>query len=77
MEQLTAAGKSALKWMREHGGDVAFVRVKGGGVIYLSQGEHAPFYPMTARQLINAGLAEYVQDAKGRNVRFRLTEARP
>jgi hypothetical protein len=69
---LTAAGEAALKWMREHGGDVAVARVKGGGRYFLGQGEQAPFMPKTARQLIDAGLAEYV-DLNGRkSVRFRL-----
>lgn len=69
---LTAAGRAALEWMREHGGDAAVVRVKGGGRYILAQGEQAPFLPSTYRQLIDAGLAEYV-DLNGRkSVRFRL-----
>lgn len=71
---LTAAGRAALKWMREHGGDAAVVRVNGGGRYILAQGEQAPFLPSTCRQLIDAGLAEYV-DMNGRKaVRFRLVK---
>ena len=71
---LTDAGARALQWMREHGGDAAVVRVKGGGRYILAQGEQAPFQPSTCRQLIDLGLAEYV-DLNGRkSVRFRLTE---
>lgn len=71
---LTNAGKAALKWMREHGGDAAVARVKGGGQYILAQGEQAPFLPSTCRQLIDAGLAEYV-DMNGRKaVRFRLVK---
>lgn len=70
---MTEAMKAALKWMREHGGDAAVVRVKGGGRYILAQGEQAPFLPMTCRKLIDAGLAEYVDGADGRkSVRFRL-----
>jgi hypothetical protein len=71
---LSSAGKAALKWMREHGGDAAVARVNGGGRIYLAQGEHAPFMPSTARQLIDAGLAEYVDMNGKKSVRFRLVE---
>lgn len=72
---MTAAMKEAIRWMRERGGDCAVARVKGGGRIYLAQGEHAPFLPSTARRLIDKGLAEYV-DMNGRKaVRFRLTGA--
>ncbi len=60
--------------MLSHGGDVAVVQVKGGGRILLSQGDHAPFLPGTARALINADLAEYVE-VNGKKSRFRLTEA--
>lgn len=74
MADMTPAMKAALKWMREHGGDCAVARVKGGGRIYLAQGEHGPFYPSTARKLIEAGLAEYVDMNGKKSVRFRLTE---
>ena len=70
---LTDAGKAALKWMRDHGGDAAVARVKGGGRYILAQGEHAPFLPSTCRQLIDAGLAEYVE-INGRKARFRLVK---
>lgn len=72
--QLTAAGHSAMKWMSEHGGDAAVVRVKGGGRYILAQGETAPFQPSTCRQLIDAGLAEYVGMNGKKSVRFRLCE---
>lgn len=69
---LTEAGKAALRWMHEHGGDAAVVRVKGGGRYILAQGEQAPFLPSTCRQLIDAGLAEYVDENGRKAVRFRL-----
>lgn len=72
---MTAAMEAALKWMREHGGDCAVARVKGGGRIYLAQGEHAPFRASTARKLIDAGLAEYVDMNGKKSVRFRLVGA--
>lgn len=71
--ELTKAGKAALEWMREHGGDAAVVRVKGGGRYILAQGETGPFQPSTCRQLIDAGLAEYVDTDGRKSVRFRLT----
>lgn len=73
MTKLTKAGSDALKWMREHGGDAAVVRVKGGGRYILAQGEQAPFLPSTCRQLIDLGLAEYVDMNGKKSVRFRLT----
>ena len=72
MSELTSAGKSALMWMQEHGGDAAVVRVKGGGRYLHAQGEQAPFLPQTCRQLIDAGLAEYVDQNGKKSVRFRL-----
>ncbi|MCJ8158836.1 hypothetical protein [Sphingomonas sp. LaA6.9] len=75
MIALTSAHKQALKWMSERGGDAAVARVKGGGRIYLAQGEHAPFMPSTARALIDAGLAEYIDVNGKKAVRFRLTDA--
>lgn len=72
---MTPAMKAALKWMREHGGDAAVARVNGGGRIYLAQGEHASFMPTTARSLVEAGLAEYVDIGGKKSVRFRLTDA--
>ncbi len=71
---MTEAMKAALKWMRDHGGDAAVVRVKGGGRYILAQGEQAPFMPATCRKLINAGLAEYVDQGGRKAVRFRLTD---
>ncbi len=71
---MTEAMNAAVRWLKARGGDCAVARVKGGGRIYLAQGEHAPFLPGTARALIDAGLAEYV-DLNGRkSVRFRLKE---
>ncbi len=68
----TVAMERAERWLRDRGGDCAVARVNGGGRIYLAQGEHAPFLPSTARALIDAGRAEYV-DLNGRKaVRFRL-----
>jgi hypothetical protein len=72
---LTDAMRDALKWMRDHGGDAAVVRVKGGGRYILAQGEQAPFLPLTCKKLIEAGLAEYVDINGRKSVRFRLTEA--
>lgn len=70
---LTTAQKTALKWMREHGGDAAVARVNGGGRYILAQGEQAPFLPSTCRALIDRGLAEYVDMNGKKAVRFRLT----
>lgn len=70
---LTTAQKTALKWMREHGGDAAVVRVNGGWRYILAQGEQAPFLPSTCRALIDRGLAEYVDMNGKKAVRFRLT----
>ena len=69
---MTSAMIAALKWMRDHGGDASVARLKGGGRIYLAQGEHAPFMPSTARDLIDSGLAEYVDLNGKKAVRFRL-----
>lgn len=74
MVDLTSSQRAALKWMRDHGGDCAVARVNGGGRIYLAQGENAPFMPKTARALIDAGLAEYVDQNGKKSVRFRLTQ---
>lgn len=73
MAELTDADKRALDWMRDHGGDAAVVRVKGGGRYILAQGEQGPFLPSTCRKLIDAGLAEYVDMNGKKSVRFRLT----
>lgn len=75
-KSLTKAQKAAYEWMQQHSGDCAVARVKGGGRIYLAQGEHGPFQPGTARALIDAGLAEYVDcERTGRKaIRFRLLE---
>ena len=70
---MTDAMRAALKWMREHGGDAAVARGKGGGRYILAQGEQAPFLPLTCRHLIDAGLAEYVDQNGRKSVRFRLT----
>jgi hypothetical protein len=64
----------AAQWLRDRGGDCAVARVRGGGRIYLAQGEHAPFLPSTARALIEAGRAEYVDAGERKAVRFRLLE---
>lgn len=73
-KRLTPAAKDALKWMREHGGDAAVVRVKGGGRYVLAQGETGPFTFATCKRLIDAGLAEYVDENGRKAVRFRLTK---
>lgn len=70
---LTDAMKGALRWMQQHGGDAAVVRVNGGGRYILAQGEQAPFLPSSCRALIDAGLAEYVDMNGKKSVRFRLT----
>lgn len=70
---MTPAMKQAVEWLRLRGGDCAVARVKGGGRIYLAQGEHAPFLPSTARALVDAGFAEYVDMNGKKSVRFRLT----
>ena len=75
MVEVTKAMRDALKWMREHGGDAAVVRAKGGGRYILAQGETGPFLPSTCRNLIDAGLAEYVDMNGKKAVRFRLTQA--
>lgn len=74
MSALPPAAKAALRWMQEHGGDAAVVRVKGGGMYVLAQGESGPFLPGTRRLLIDAGLAEYVDMNGRKSVRFRLTK---
>ena len=61
--------------MKEHGGNAAVVRVKGGGRYVLAQGETDPFLPSTCRALIDAGLAEYLDQNGRKSVRFRLTDA--
>lgn len=72
---LTSAHLAAIRWMKEHGGDAAVVRVNGGGRYILAAGEQAPFLPSTCRALIDAGLAEYVDMNGRKSVRFRLTDA--
>jgi hypothetical protein len=72
---MNQAMHAALLWMQKHGGDAAVARVKGGGRYFLAQGEPAPFMPMTARKLEDAGLAEYVDMDGRKSVRFRLTAA--
>lgn len=72
MSQLTASQISAVKWLRDRGGDAAVVRVNGGGRYLLAQGEQAPFLPITCRALIDAGVAEYVDLNGKKSVRFRL-----
>lgn len=74
MTALTKACRNALEWMREHGGDAAVARVKGGGRYIMAQGEVAPFTPQTCRKMIDAGVAEYVDMDGRKSVRFRLTE---
>ncbi|API58879.1 hypothetical protein BSL82_05780 [Tardibacter chloracetimidivorans] len=69
---LSEAQRRAVQWMLDHGSDVAVARVNGGGRIFLGQGEHAPFLPSTARALIEAGVAEYVDLNGKKSVRFRL-----
>ena len=69
---MTPEMKTALAWMREHGGDAAVAKTRAGGRVYLAQGESGPFMPTTANNLIEAGIAEYVRDPKGQITRFRL-----
>ena len=71
---MTPAIKGAIHWLKQRGGDCAVARVKGGGRIYLAQGEYGPFMPSTARKLVDAGLAEYVDLNGKKSVRFRLTD---
>ena len=71
---MTDAMKAALRWIQHRGGDCAVARCKGGGRIYLAQGETGKFMPSTARKLVDAGLAEYVDMNGKKSVRFRLTE---
>lgn len=66
--------KAAIKWLQERGGSCAVARVKGGGRIFLAAGEAAPFLPITAKNLIEAGLAEYVDENGRKSARFRLIE---
>lgn len=75
MSVLTQAHARALRWMQDHGGDAAVVRVNGGGRYILAQGEQAPFLPSTCRALIDCGFAEYVDQDGKKAVRFRLTDA--
>ena len=69
---MNTAMTNAIFWLRSHGGDCAVARVKGGGRIFLSQGETAPFLPSTARKLIDAGIAEYVDENGRKSTRLRL-----
>ena len=72
MTEITDAMRDAIRWMKARGSDAAVVRVKGGGRYILAQGEQAPFLPITCRNLIDAGLAEYVDMNGRKSVRFRL-----
>lgn len=71
---MTPAQTDALRWMQKHGGDAAVARLNGGGRYILAEGEVGPFTFGTARALINAGLAEYVDMNGKKAVRFRLTD---
>ena len=71
----TAAMKAACKWLVERGADAAVVNVKGGGRIFLAQGEHAPFLPLTVKNLCEAGLAEFYAFGGKPRGRLRLTSA--
>lgn len=50
--------RSARKWIADRGGSAAHARNRTGGMIYLAQGEVAPFAPLTVKRLIDAGLLE-------------------
>lgn len=69
---ITASMHAALRWMEERGGDCAVARCNGGGRQFLAQGEVGPFMQSTARALVDAGLAEYVDQNGRKAVRFRL-----
>jgi hypothetical protein len=74
---MTPSMKQMIEWLKERGGECAVARVKGGGRIFLARGETAPFLPKTARNLIDAGLAEYVDKADVKAARFRLIGPTP
>jgi hypothetical protein len=61
MNSLTKSQSAALKWLREHGGDGAFVR---GGATILAAGEIAPFERKTWEGLRNAGLVVFYGGAQ-------------
>lgn len=65
--------KAACKWLSERGADAAVVNVRGGGRIYLAQGEHAPFLPLTVKNLCEVGLAEFYEFGGKPRGRLRLT----
>lgn len=62
----------AIKWLKERGGSCAIVRTKNGGRIYLAQGETGPFMPTTAKNMVEAGLADFEYNSKGLQIRLRL-----
>lgn len=70
---MTPAMRAAVLWLKARGGSCAVARCRGGGRIFLAQGENGPFMPSTARKLIDAGLAEYVDEAGRKAARLRLT----
>lgn len=75
MSAATPAMMAACKWLSARGGDAAVVNVKGGGRIYLAQGEHAPFLPLTVKNLREAGLVEFYEFGGKPHGRLRLTVA--
>ena len=75
MTEPSKAMKAACKWLAQRGGDAAVVAVNGGGRIYLAQGEHAPFLPLTVKNLCSAGLAEFYEFGGKPRGRLRLTAA--
>jgi hypothetical protein len=52
---LTAAQRSAIKWLREHGGDACFDR---NGIAF-AQGETAPIQRSTWNALSESGLIQF------------------
>ena len=75
MTEITKAMRAAVKWLKERGSDASVASVKGGGRVYLAQGEHGPFLSVTANKLCEAGLAEYYEFGGKPRGRLRLTEA--
>lgn len=73
---MTEAMKKAVEWLKDHGGECAVANVKGGGRIFLAMGDHAPFTPITAKRLVESGLAEFVSDGKREKARLRLIDNR-
>ena len=69
--QLTEAGRAALKWLRDHGGD----GVIGKRGVVLAGGEWAPFKRSTWNTLREAVLVEFYQLPGRTGIRLRVTPA--